>query len=158
MEVRNIVRIAGTDIDGNLPIERALWRIKGIGFMFAHAVRVALGIDKNKKIGELSEEELEKLEDCIKNPQRYGIPSWLYNRRKDYETGEDRHLVTSDLDLTVEKDLDRLKKIKSYRGIRHSMHLPVRGQRTKSGYTYPPYRKHKRGRTIGVGKKKGVKK
>ncbi len=154
-EEKVIVRICGVDLDGNLPIERGLWRIKGVGFSFAHAVRRALGYPPEKKLKELSEDEIKKVEDCIRNPQKYGIPSWLFNRRKDYETGVDMHLTGGDLDVVTERDIERLKKIECWRGIRHELHYPVRGKKTKPGYTFPPYRKHKRGMVVGVGKKKG---
>ena len=143
---KKIIRIAKEDLDGDLPIERALWKIKGIGKNFAHAIRVALGYDSKKKLGELSEEEIKKLEDCIYNPRKYNIPSWLYNNRRDLETGEDRHLVGSELALKIKTRIDFLKKIRCYRGIRHSLNLPVRGQRTRAHF--------RKGATVGVQRKK----
>jgi small subunit ribosomal protein S13 len=62
------------------------------------------------------------------------MPIWLKNRRKDYETGVDKHLLGTDLDLTQENDIKRLKKVKAYRGIRHIHGQPSRGQRTKSNF------------------------
>ena len=143
---KKIIRIAKEDLDGDLPIERALWKIKGIGKNFAHAIRVALGYDSKKKLGELSEEEIKKLEDCIYNPRKYNIPSWLYNNRRDLETGEDMHLVGSELALKIKTRIDFLKKIRCYRGIRHSLNLPVRGQRTRAHF--------RKGATVGVQRKK----
>ena len=69
----------------------------------------------------------------------------MLNRRKDRETGEDRHVVTSDLKFENEFDIKNLKKIKVYRGVRHSLGLPVRGQRTKAHFRH--------GKTVGVRKK-----
>ena len=143
---KKIIRIAKEDLDGDLPIERALWKIKGIGKNFAHAIRVALGYDSKKKLGELSEEEIKKLEDCIYNPKKYNIPSWLYNNRRDLETGEDMHLVGSELALKIKTRIDFLKKIRCYRGVRHWLNLPVRGQRTRAHF--------RKGATVGVQRKK----
>jgi len=143
---KKIIRIAKEDLDGDLPIERALWKIKGIGKNFAHAIRVALGYDSKKKLGELSEEEIKKLEDCIYNPKKYNIPSWLYNNKRDLETGEDMHLVGSELALKIKTRIDFLKKIRCYRGVRHWLNLPVRGQRTRAHF--------RKGATVGVQRKK----
>jgi small subunit ribosomal protein S13 len=62
------------------------------------------------------------------------IPSFLKNRQKDFTTGKDEHLFGPDLTLKGEFDIKRLRKIKSYKGIRHTNKLPVRGQRTKSHF------------------------
>ena len=78
------------------------------------------------------------------------MPKYLLNRRSDFEEGEHKHLVGSDLELQKDFDIKRLKKIKSYRGFRHMSGLPSRGQRTKSNF-----RKNK---AKGAGIKKKVKK
>ena len=54
--------------------------------------------------------------------------------QKDFDTGEDKHLVSSDLELRKEFDIKRLKKVKNYRGLRHTSKLPMRGQRTKGNF------------------------
>ncbi len=141
-----IVRIAGTDIDGSLNVAYGLAEIKGVGVNLAYALCRALGIDPEKKIGYLTEAEIKKIEDAIKNPLAYGIPSWMLNRRKDYETGKDMHLVGAELIYYVKQDIEREKRIKSYRGIRHALGLKVRGQRTRTtGRT---------GITVGVRKRR----
>lgn len=56
------------------------------------------------------------------------------NRRKDVESGEEKHLTGTDLDLRKDFDIKKLKKIKSYRGLRHTAGLPTRGQRTKAHF------------------------
>jgi small subunit ribosomal protein S13 len=126
-----IVRIVSTDIEGKLKIYAGLTQIKGISWSFANAVCRKLNLDKNRKIGSLREEEVKKISELIKNPQ---IPKYLLNRRNDFETGKEHHLTGSDLDLKKEFDIKRLKKIKSYKGIRHAAGLPLRGQRTKSHF------------------------
>ena len=80
------------------------------------------------------DEDVAKIEDIIENPQKFDIPSWMLNRREDYETGDDIHLIESDLDMILRDDLNRMKKTRSYKGRRHEVGLPVRGQRTKSTF------------------------
>ena len=106
-----------------------------------------LGFDKNKKIGSLSKEEIEKINSFVKKPN---VPEYLLNRRKDFETGENKQMVGNDLELQKEFDIGRLKKIKSYRGQRHVLGLPMRGQRTRSHF-----RKNKK-KGVGI-KNKGKK-
>ncbi|MBI3623827.1 30S ribosomal protein S13 [Candidatus Pacearchaeota archaeon] len=126
-----VVRILSKDIEGGMKIYPGLTKIKGISWSASNAICKALSIDKNRKIGSLSPEEIKKLSEFIKNPK---LPRHIYNRKKDFETGEDKYFVGSDLELRTEFDIKRLKKIKSYRGLRHSLGLPLRGQRTKSHF------------------------
>lgn len=143
---RYIVRIMATDIDGDLTLDYGLAEIKGIGVNLARAICKVLNIDPSLKIGYLTDEEVEKIEDVIKNPGKYHIPQWLFNRRKDYTTGENIHLVGSDLLYYVTQDIEREKKIRSWRGFRHALGLKVRGQRTRTT--------GRSGVTVGVRKKK----
>ncbi|MGM5484922.1 MAG: 30S ribosomal protein S13 [Nanobdellota archaeon] len=133
-DIRYIVRIANTDLDGKKNVCVAMTGIKGVDRMLANAACMVIGLDPAKKAGSLTDAELKKLEDVIKSPGKYDIPSWMMNRRKDYEDGEDKHLLTSDLALVEGGDLKRLKKMKSYRGMRHSWGLTTRGQRTKANF------------------------
>ena len=126
-----VVRILSKDIEGGMDVYVGLSKIKGISWAVANAVCKILEIDKKRKIGSLTEEEIKKITDFVKNPK---IPNYLLNRRKDFETGEDKHLIGSDMELQKEFDIKRLKKIKSYKGFRHSAGLPLRGQRTKSNF------------------------
>ncbi len=144
---KHILRIANTDLDGAKPIYKALTKIKGVNFMFSNLICELTNTDKNSKTGELDESTVKKLDDAIENPLKYDAPLWMLNRRKDYEDGNDKHLVTSKLDFTKQNDIRRLQKIKSYIGLRHYNRLPVRGQRTKSNF-----RKNK-GKATGVTKK-----
>src|SRR4030042_1153664 len=139
-----IVRVLSKDIEGKLKIYVGLTKIKGISLSLANAICKALNLDKNKKIGSLSKEELEKIEEFIKKPN---MPAYLFNRKMDLGTGENKHLLGSDLELQKEFDISRLKKIKSYKGYRHALGLPVRGQRTKSHF-----RKNKK-KGVGIKKK-----
>jgi len=133
-EVKHLVRIMNTDLSGYKPIYHALRKIKGIGPMYANMLCNLINLEKTKKTGTLTEEEIEKLNDAIKNPKKYNVPRWMMNRRLDYETGEDMHLITTDLRFASENDIRRMKKIKSYKGVRHSIGQPVRGQRTKANF------------------------
>lgn len=127
-----IVRILAKDIEGKMTVYSGLTKIKGISWGLSNAICNLLGIDKRRKISSLSEEEIEKISNFVKKAKE--IPTNLLNRRKDFESGEDKHLVGSDLELQKEFDIKRLKKIKSYRGFRHMSGLPLRGQRTKSNF------------------------
>jgi len=141
-----IVRIAATDINGELKTAYGLAEIKGVGVNLAYSICRVLGIDPNMKIGYLTEDEIKKIEDLLSDPSKYDIPSWVYNRRKDYTTGKDMHLIGADLIYYVKQDIEREKKIKSWRGIRHALGLKVRGQRTRTT--------GRLGITVGVRKKR----
>ncbi|MAG52570.1 MAG: 30S ribosomal protein S13 [Nanoarchaeota archaeon] len=147
-DFRHIVRLAEADLNGNKKLLSSLRKVKGVGFSFANAICTVSGIKADKQVGSLTEEDIKKLTDVIKNPEKFKIFSWLYNRKKDFATGKDTHLVGSELKLQKEFDIKHLKKIKCYRGVRHSQGLPVRGQRTRGNFRH--------GRTIGV-RRKGLK-
>ena len=108
-----------------------LTQIKGIGYMFANSIINKLKIDSGLRIGNLSNELVKSIENIIQDPSSSNYPSWFLNRRKDVETGEDKHLITSDIDFTVRNDVEREKTSGSWRGYRHMFGLKVRGQRTR---------------------------
>ncbi len=145
---RHIVRIVNTDLDGNKPIMHALKKIKGIGPVFANSVCLTAGMSKTAKTGNLSKDEIDRLDEIIRDPAKFGFPEWMLNRRKDYESGKDRHILTSDLDFIHNIDLRRMKKTKSYKGLRHQAGLPVRGQRTRSNF------RRNKGKVTGVKRKR----
>jgi len=145
-EFRHIVRVTDTDIDGTLKVGYALTKIKGVSISLANAILKKAEVNPEIRLGLLSEEQVRKIEEILEDPAKYGIPSWLLNRRKDLETGKDLHLLSSDLVLRTKMDIDLMKKIKSWRGYRHAYGLKVRGQRTRTtGRT---------GKTVGVRKKR----
>lgn len=121
-----------SQVDGNAKIEHGLTQITGIGRRFAQAIVKVAKIDPNLRIGAVAEKDLNLLEEIILNPIENGIPDWMVNRPKDLRTGEDLHIIGNRLEITVKRDIDRMKKMKSYKGVRHHMKLKVRGQRTKS--------------------------
>ncbi|MEM4271462.1 MAG: 30S ribosomal protein S13 [Candidatus Pacearchaeota archaeon] len=126
-----LIRILDTDIPGNKNVYTGLTKIKGISWSFSNALCRVLNINKNKKVSELTEQDIRRIIDFVKNPT---IPDYLKNRQKDLESGANSHLLTTKLDLQREFDIKRLKKIRSYRGLRHSLGQPVRGQRTRSHF------------------------
>lgn len=130
--VKGIVRLAGRDLNGSLRIQSALTNLKGVGSSMAKAIVHASELDGTRKVGTLSDEEVDRLEEVLENPLENDVPKWMVNRRKDYETGDDIHLVGGDIDMVEREDISREKDIQSRRGIRHQRGLPVRGQRTRS--------------------------
>lgn len=150
-ELKYFVRIANTDLDGNKKIGHALTKIKGVNFMFANAILNIAKMEKMVKAGYLSDEQTNKIDEILKDPSKFNIPSWLYNRKNDPEDGANKHLVGPALTFTQDNDVKMMKKVKSYKGVRHILGLPVRGQRTKSNF-----RKNK-GKVLGVKKKEGSK-
>lgn len=149
-EFKYFVRVVNTDLDGNKIIVRALTKIKGIGFRFANVVCDLANVDKHKKAGTLNDHEIKKIDEILKDPLKSNVPVWAFNRRKNFDDGKDKHLLTVDLLFSQENDIKIMKKIKSYKGVRHSAGLTVRGQKTKSNF-----RKNKGKVSLGV-KKKGT--
>ncbi|MBI2103291.1 30S ribosomal protein S13 [Candidatus Woesearchaeota archaeon] len=147
---KHIVRIANVDLPGEKAIRFALTNIKGVGLRFADAVCVLAKVKRNTKTGTLSQDQINTLDKIVINPLAHGFPTWMVNRRKDYDSGEDKHLVTGNLNFVQENDLKRLKKIKTYRGIRHIHGQPSRGQRTRSNF------RRNKGKVVGVAKKKAA--
>lgn len=72
------------------------------------------------RAGELSTEELERIVTILQNPTQYKIPDWFLNRQKDIVDGKYSQLLANNLDNKLREDLERLKKIRAHRGIRHS--------------------------------------
>eukprot|EP01027_Heterolobosea_sp_BB2_P027097 GEZU01042310.1.p1 GENE.GEZU01042310.1~~GEZU01042310.1.p1 ORF type:complete len:156 (+),score=68.95 GEZU01042310.1:488-955(+) len=144
---QHILRILNTNIDGRRKVMYSLTAIRGIGRRYANLVCKKANIDMNKRAGELTNDEIEKLVTIIQNPLQFKIPEWFVNRQKDYKTGKSYHITANNLDMKLRDDIERLRKIKNHRGLRHMWGLRVRGQHTKTT--------GRRGRTIGVSKKKG---
>ena len=135
----------GTDMQGTLKTIYALTKVKGISMSLSNAILKKAGINPDLRAGFLTETELGKIEEIIKDPTKYGLTNWLFNRRKDGETGKDLHLISADLVLKTKMDVDQAKEIRSWRGYRHAYGLKVRGQRTKTT--------GRAGKALGVKKK-----
>ncbi|MEZ0319404.1 MAG: 30S ribosomal protein S13 [Pyrobaculum sp.] len=128
-EIRVIVRIGDTDLEGSKHVAYALTKIRGIGISTAYAICWKLGIDPHAVLGALSEDQINRLDWAVRNLHELA-PAWFLNRRKDPESGRDLHLIGSELVLAAKRDVDLMKKLKSWKGVRHSLGLKVRGQRT----------------------------
>ncbi len=143
-EFRHIVRIAGRDLDGTKKVVPAISEIKGVGNSFANAMVTTLKIETRTRLGQLSDKQLQQVEGALKDSSSLSLPVWLLNRRKDVDSGANIHRFGSDLDFMIKNDVDREKNLLSWRGIRHSLGLKVRGQRTRTT--------GRKGRTVGVKK------
>ncbi|CAI5528359.1 unnamed protein product [Closterium sp. Naga37s-1] len=129
---QHILRVLNTNVDGRTKIMYALTSIRGIGRRFANIVCKKADVDLNKRAGELSAAELENLMVIVGNPRQFKIPDWFLNRQKDYKDGRYSQVVSNGLDMKMRDDLERLKKIRNHRGLRHYWGLRVRGQHTKT--------------------------
>jgi len=144
---QHILRVMNTNIDGRRKIMFAMTSIKGCGRRFSNIVCKKADVDMTKRAGELTEEEVERVVTIMNNPRQYKIPDWFLNRQKDIKDGKFSQVLANGLDNKMREDLERLKKIRAHRGLRHYWGLRVRGQHTKTT--------GRRGRTVGVSKKKG---
>lgn len=131
-DFKHIVRIAGKDLRGERRVQLALADLKGVNVAFARAVAYSANVEPFGKLGELSEDQIKRLEEVLRAPSEHGIPAWMLNRRRDFETGADLHLVGAPLGMAIRADIARERRIRSRRGIRHELGLPVRGQRTRT--------------------------
>ncbi len=143
-EFRHLIRIAGKDIDGKKKAAVALADLKGVGVNLSSMMLHSLNIDSRLRLGALNEDQISKIEASLKNLDKLGIPSWALNRRKDIDTGSDTHFVGADLQMSLRRDSDREKGVMSWRGVRYSLGLKVRGQRTRCT--------GRKGRSVGVKK------
>ena len=145
-ELRHIVRILNTDLAGKKQVHMALTGIKGVGRRCARIFTDKAGVNPNATLGMLPDSEIDKLKKVIEEDASNILPVWMVNRRGDMNTGADKHFMGMDLSMTLREDLDLMKKMRSYKGIRHERGLRVRGQRTRStGRT---------GAIVGVSRKK----
>merc|ERR1712071_246212 len=143
---QHILRILNTNIDGRIKVMFAITSIKGVGRRYAIIVLKKADVEVTKRAGELTDEEVEKVITIMANPRQYKIPDWFLNRQKDIKDGKYGQVTSNQLENKLREDLERLKKIRAHRGLRHYWGLRVRGQHTKTtGH---------RGRTVGVSKKK----
>ena len=146
-DFKYIIRIANSDVSGEERLANALTSIRGIGPRISNAIIQKLKLNPNKLAGKLDDKNVVDIENAIMNLNDY-VPDWLLNRQKDYDTGEDMHPVSVELKMTHDEDLNRMKKVKSYKGIRHASGHKVRGQRT--------YSNGRKGLALGVSRKKGA--
>ncbi len=105
-----MVRLAGIDLQDHKKVDIALTYIYGIGRRNVVGLLKKSGVDGNKRIKELTEEEIGRMQKII----------------------DKEFTVEGDLKIEISENIKRLKEIGSYRGLRHSRGLPVHGQRTRS--------------------------
>lgn len=122
----------------------AMTAIKGCGRRYAFICLKKAGIPLTKRAGELAEADLDKLITIMQNPLQYNIPKYFVNRQKDFTTGQYTQLLAQNIDIQMREDLERLRKIRAHRGIRHLLGIKVRGQHTNST--------GRRGKTVGMKK------
>ncbi len=134
--LRGIVRIAGKDVKGGLPLSRALLKIRGLNHSLSRAatfiLEKELGFKPTMRVGELSDEQVEKIDKILYSLQDYDVPRYLLNRRNDFATGKDVHVIMNDLAFAVSQDVDREKKLYTWKGYRHAYGKKVRGQKTRN--------------------------
>ncbi|KAI3615268.1 40s ribosomal protein s18 [Moniliophthora roreri] len=166
-QFQHILRLLNTNVDGKRKIMYALTEIKGVGRRYSNIVCKKADVDLNKRLrvpflsflvfcpnysiafsaGELNSDELERIVTIMQNPTQFKIPTWFLSRRKDIVDGKDYQILSNNVDSKLRDDLERLKKIRAHRGLRHFWGLRVRGQHTKTT--------GRRGKTVGVSKKRG---
>ena len=144
-----IIRIADTDIDGQKPIVTALTSVKGIGMRTSAIICGLLDLDHTMLAGNMSVEIQEQLKSVIEDYASImgkNESFWMLNRQRDLESGDEVHQFGMDVKMTLNDDIERLRSVKAYRGVRHASRQKVRGQRGRSN--------GRRGLTLGVQKKK----
>ena len=130
-DLQYFVRIGGADLDGTKTVERSLSELSGIGTRTARLVAEEADVDRTDTFGLLDEEDIEAVVDVVENLEDH-VPEWMVNRQKDFFSGETTHKIGTDLSEQRRHDINRMKQIDSYKGIRHRRGQKVRGQRTKS--------------------------
>merc|ERR1711948_7783 len=130
-EFKHIVRILNTNVDGKRQIPFAITAIKGCGRRFAVLMCKRARIPITQRAGTLTDEQCDQLTGILADPLAHGFPLWMLNRRRDIKTGKDYQMASTQLDSNIREDVERMKKMKLHRGLRHYWYLKVRGQMTK---------------------------
>ena len=128
---RHIVRIVDADLKGEDKVAYALTKIRGIGINTSYAILRSCSVDPEMRVGVLQDSDIKRIEEALTTIQTK-FPRHMLNRRKDPFTGKDLHLLGSDLVVGMKSDIDLMKKTKSWKGVRHSLGLKVRGQCTRT--------------------------
>jgi small subunit ribosomal protein S13 len=130
-DLRYFVRIGQTDLDGTKSVERSLTELNGIGHRAARIIAQKAGVDRRDTFGRLDDETIDEVVELVEGFADE-VPEWLANHRNDFFSGETTHEIGNELNLTNRQDINRMKMINSYKGVRHKRGQKVRGQRTKS--------------------------
>ncbi len=130
-DFRYIVRVAGTDLDGTRSAALALTGVRGVGRRIAEVACRLSSVNPREMIGNLPEATVEGLEALLTEmPQK--SPTWMINHPRDPVTGIPMYIFGGDIETARRDDVNRMKMIRSYRGVRHERGQKVRGQRTRS--------------------------
>jgi small subunit ribosomal protein S13 len=132
-------------MDGLKPLATALTSVKGVGARTAIQICKNTGFDAARLAGFLSAEQQEQLRIAIETYAE-SVPLWMLNRQRDLETGSEIHLTGQQVRFSLQDDIERLRTMKCYRGVRHASGNKVRGQRGRSN--------GRGGLTLGVSRKK----
>eukprot|EP00558_Chaetoceros_sp_UNC1202_P012262 CAMPEP_0197238604 /NCGR_PEP_ID=MMETSP1429-20130617/5106_1 /TAXON_ID=49237 /ORGANISM="Chaetoceros sp., Strain UNC1202" /LENGTH=165 /DNA_ID=CAMNT_0042697805 /DNA_START=120 /DNA_END=618 /DNA_ORIENTATION=- len=116
-EFQHILRILNTNVEGKRNVVFALTKIRGLGRRFADLICKKAEVDVNKRAGELTADEIEKLVAIIQNPRQFKIPLWFLNRQKDFKTGKYSQVFAQNFDAKLRDDIERMKKIRAHRGL-----------------------------------------
>ena len=129
-----IVRILGTDIKANMSLLYGFSKIKGVSHTFSNALCHILNLNKDQKISDLSEEDIEKVEKYLTSENKEEIPKWMFNNQREYTSGKDLHITGKELDFAKIQQQRRLMKTRNLRALRTKLKLPIRGQRTRANF------------------------
>ncbi|MHB9286386.1 30S ribosomal protein S13 [Halobacteriales archaeon Cl-PHB] len=130
-DIRYFVRIGQTDLDGTKSVERSLTELEGIGHRAARIIAEKAGVDRRATFGALDDDQIDEVVSKVEGFADE-VPAWLTNHRSDFFAGDTTHETGNDLELTRRQDINRMKMIDSYKGVRHKRGQKVRGQRTRS--------------------------
>ena len=128
---RYIVRVANTDLDGTRPTALALTGVRGVGLRIAEVACRLTDVNASEMIGNLPESTVDGLETTL-GSLAAKMPPWMVNHPHEPLVGESPHYVGPDLETRRRDDINVMKMIRSYRGVRHERGQKVRGQRTRS--------------------------
>jgi small subunit ribosomal protein S13 len=128
---RYIVRVSNTDLDGTRPVGLALTGVRGVGARLAQVACRLADVTATERIGNLPEPVVETLETAL-NTLPSKVPAWMINHPHEPIGGESLHLIGGDLETRRRDDVNQMKMIRSYRGVRHERGQKVRGQHTRS--------------------------
>ncbi|MDQ5951601.1 MAG: small subunit ribosomal protein [Patescibacteria group bacterium] len=104
-----MIRIAGVDLPEHKKVAYSLTSIYGVGLELSNQILQEANVDANKRTRDLTNDEINRIQRSL-----------------------EQHPTEGDLRRIVNDNIDRLKRVKAYRGARHAAHLPARGQRTRT--------------------------
>jgi small subunit ribosomal protein S13 len=128
---RYIVRVANTDLDGTRPTALALTGVRGVGLRIAEVACRLANVNAGEMIGNLPEPTVDGIEATL-GTLTTKVPVWMVNHTREPMMGDSPHYIGPDLDTRRRDDINQMKMIRSYRGVRHERGQKVRGQRTRS--------------------------